>query len=233
MTNMPTSDSIAQNLEKVEARIAGACEKAGRSRDEVELLAVSKTWPAETIFQAVDAGITVFGENKVQEAIAKVPLLPERISWHLIGNLQKNKVRKSLTVIDTYHGVDSLDLALQMNRIAEELGLHPSVYLQVNLAAEASKHGFSPDDLRRDLDAVLELDRLDVLGLMIIPPFDSEPENVRPHFANLRQFRDELAEKSGIPLTGLSMGMSHDFEVAIEEGSTIVRVGTAIFGARG
>tara|TARA_R110002096_G_scaffold362892_4_gene556037 strand:+ start:2492 stop:3184 length:693 start_codon:yes stop_codon:yes gene_type:complete len=229
---MPTSDSIAQNLEKVEARIAGACEKAGRPRDEVELLAVSKTWPAETIFQAVDAGITAFGENKVQEAIAKVPLLPERITWHLIGNLQKNKVRKSLAVIDTYHGIDSLDLAQQMNRIAEELGLHPSVYLQVNLAGEASKHGFSPDNLRRDLDAILDLDRLELQGLMIIPPFDPEPENVRPHFANLRQFRDELAEKSGVPLNGLSMGMSHDFEIAIEEGSTVVRVGSAIFGSR-
>ncbi len=229
---MPSVDSIATNLEKVEARIIAACEKAGRARKEVCLLVVSKSWPAETVFQAVDAGATVFGENKVQEAIAKAPLLPDRIVWHLIGNLQKNKVRKALPVFNTIHSLDSLDLAQQMNRIAAELGLYPNVYLQINLAAEASKFGFNPDALRAELETLLALDRLQIQGLMIIPPFDPDPEVVRPAFRQLREFRDELAAESGVPLTGLSMGMSHDFEVAIEEGSTIIRVGTAIFGDR-
>ncbi len=230
---MPSADSIANNLEQVETRIAKACEKAGRAREEVQLLAVSKTWPAETVFLAYDAGLTLFGENKVQEAIAKVPQLPDRITWHLIGSLQRNKVRKALPVFDTFHSIDSLALAQQTDRIAGELGLHPHVYLQVNLAGEASKHGFAPEELRSQFEELLGLSRLQIQGLMILPPFDPEPENVRASFAGLREFRDKLAEESGISLPELSMGMSHDFEVAIEEGSTIVRVGTAIFGKRG
>ena len=230
---MPSADSIANNLEQVEARIAKACEKAGRAREEVQLLAVSKTWPAETVFLAYDAGLTLFGENKVQEAIAKVPQLPDRITWHLIGALQRNKVRKALTVFDTFHSIDSLALAQQTDRIAAEMGLFPQVFLQVNLAGEASKHGFAPAELLSQFEQLLDLSRLQIQGLMILPPFDPEPENVRASFAGLREFRDELAEKSGISLPQLSMGMSHDFDVAIEEGSTIIRVGTAIFGKRG
>jgi pyridoxal phosphate enzyme (YggS family) len=209
-----------------------AAAKAGRAPSDVTLLAVSKTWPAEMVRMAVDAGQTRFGENKVQEGEVKAPLLPSHLEWHHIGNLQKNKVRKALAVFSTIHGVDSLDLARQIDRIAGEDGLEPPVYLQVNLAQEASKHGFTADGLRQDFESLLELPRLRILGLMMIPPFTPEAEDSRPRFAELRVFRDQLSAEFGVPLPGLSMGMSHDFGVAIEEGATIVRVGSASFGSR-
>jgi pyridoxal phosphate enzyme (YggS family) len=230
---MADPEIIRANLEKVHHLIDAAAARAGRAPEEVTLLAVSKTWPAEVVRFAVDAGQTRFGENKVQEGEAKAPVLPSFLEWHHIGNLQKNKVRKALAVFGTIHGVDSLDLARQIDRIAAEEGLEPAVYLQVNLAREASKSGFAAEDLRGDFEAILELPRLRILGLMIIPPFTPEAEESRPAFAALRAFRDELTRDFGIPLPGLSMGMSHDFAVAIEEGATIVRVGSAIFGSRG
>jgi len=230
---MADPEIIRANLEKVHHLIDAAASRAGRAPEEVTLLAVSKTWPAEVVRLAVDAGQTRFGENKVQEGEAKAPVLPSFLEWHHIGNLQKNKVRKALAVFGTIHGVDSLDLARQIDRIAAEEGLEPAVYLQVNLAREASKSGFAAEDLRRDFEAILELPRLRILGLMIIPPFTPEAEDSRPAFTALRAFRDELTREFGIPLPGLSMGMSHDFAVAIEEGATIVRVGSAIFGSRG
>jgi PLP dependent protein len=230
---MADPEIIRANLEKVHHLIDAAASRAGRAAGDVTLLAVSKTWPAEVVRLAVDAGQTRFGENKVQEGEAKAPVLPSFLEWHHIGNLQKNKVRKALAVFATIHGVDSLDLARQIDRVAAEEGLEPAVYLQVNLAREASKSGFAAEDLRRDFEAILELPRLRILGLMIIPPFTPEAEDSRPAFAALRAFRDELTRDFGIPLPGLSMGMSHDFAVAIEEGATIVRVGSAIFGSRG
>ena len=230
---MADPEIIRANLEKVHHQLDAAASRAGRAPEDVTLLAVSKTWPAEVVRMAVDAGQTRFGENKVQEGEAKAPVLPSFLEWHHIGNLQKNKVRKALAVFATIHGVDSLDLARQIDRVAAEEGLEPAVYLQVNLAREASKSGFAAEDLRRDFEAILELPRLRILGLMIIPPFTPEAEDSRPAFAALRAFRDKLTRDFGIPLPGLSMGMSHDFAVAIEEGSTIVRVGSAIFGSRG
>ena len=229
---MPDADTIRANLDKVHALMAEAAVRSGRNPADVTLVTVSKTWPAEVVRLAVEAGETIFGENKVQEGEAKAPLLPSYLAWHHIGNLQKNKVRKALAVFSTIHGVDSLDLAQQIDRIAGEAGLEPPVYLQVNLAREASKHGFTEETLRRDFESLLELERLRILGLMIIPPFTPEPEDARPMFAALRAFRDDLSERFGVPLPGLSMGMSHDFPIAIEEGATIVRVGSAIFGSR-
>lgn len=224
--------SIAENLELVRHRIAAAAARAGRRADEVELVAVSKTFPAEAVREAAGCGQAIFGESRVQEAAAKIPELPGRLAWHFIGHLQKNKIRKILPLCSTFHSVDSLDLARQIDRIADELGLFPTVYLEVNVAGDAAKFGFSPEGLRCDLEAILSLGRLQTAGLMTIPPFTEDPEDAREHFAALREFRDELAERTGTPLTGLSMGMSHDFEVAIEEGATSVRVGSAIFGRR-
>ena len=193
---------------------------------------VSKTWPAETVSEVVAAGQICFGENKVQEAEGKIPALPTHLKWHLIGHLQRNKVRKALPLFGTLHGIDSLKLARYTSGIALELGLKPEVYLQVNLAGEGSKNGYVPEELRRDFDALLSLDGIEIIGLMCIPPAVSIPEEARPWFVKLRQLRDELTALSGHPLPGLSMGMSGDFDVAIEEGSTIVRVGSAIFGSR-
>jgi hypothetical protein len=231
---MPEPDSIRirANLETVHAQITAAATRAHRDPKDVTLVAVSKTWPADRVRCAVEAGQSVFGENKVQEGEAKAPLLPSHLDWHHIGNLQKNKVRKALAIFSTIHGVDSLDLARQIDRIAAEEGLEPAVYLQVNLSREASKHGFTDEDLRRDFPSLLELGRLRIQGLMIIPPFTEDPEATRPMFAALRAFRDELAESFSVPLPGLSMGMSHDYEIAVEEGATLVRVGSAIFGSR-
>lgn len=229
---MPDADTIAENLARVNERIAAACERAGRETSEVLLLAVSKTKPAEIVQLAIDAGQTAFGENRVQEGIAKIPVLPGNLDWHLIGPLQTNKIRKALGLFGTIHTIENLQIASQVDRIAGEEGTFPRVFLQVNIAGEATKHGFRVDQLRRDLDALLELERIQIDGLMIIPEFTPEAEDSRKFFIQLRQLREQLLAESGIGFRELSMGMSHDFEVAIEEGATIVRVGTAIFGGR-
>ncbi|MDB6075295.1 MAG: hypothetical protein JWO89_2935 [Verrucomicrobiaceae bacterium] len=224
--------SVADNLAAIRERLASAVERAGRKASDVELLAVSKTFPVEVLQEAVDAGQTLFGENKVQELLAKQPALPSRLRWHVIGHLQSNKVRKILPIVEAIHSVDSLDLAKDINRIGGELGLYPKVYLEVNVAAESTKFGFKPQGLKEQLDALYALDRLEVQGLMCIPPFSADAEDSRRYFAQLRALRDELEKQGGAPLPKLSMGMSHDFEVAVAEGSTIVRVGSAIFGGR-
>ncbi|MFM2167791.1 MAG: hypothetical protein RIS79_2162 [Verrucomicrobiota bacterium] len=225
--------ALADRLHAIHERLRTACERSGRDASSVDLLAVSKTFPVEAIREAMDAGQLLFGENKVQEVLAKAPELPSKLRWHLIGHLQSNKVRKILPLVDAVHSVDSIDLARDIQRIGGELGLFPKVYLEVNLAAESTKHGFKPAELREGgLDALYDMDRLHIQGLMCIPPFDPMPEKTRPYFATLRTLRDELEKLGGAPLPKLSMGMSHDFEVAIEEGATIVRVGSAIFGER-
>lgn len=223
--------SIAENLAEVRSRIAAAG-RAGRATDDVTLVAVSKTFSAEVVREAVAAGQTVFGENKVQEGLVKIPELPDRLEWHLIGHLQSNKIRKALAVFPWIETVDSLERAEQIERVADEEGLFPKALLQVNVADDSAKFGFSVEAARRDLDALLELERVEIRGLMTIPAFDPDPEKSRPHFAALRELRDELAAAAGIPLPDLSMGMSHDYEVAVEEGATFVRVGSAIFGER-
>lgn len=224
--------TVADNLEVIRARIANAVQRSNRNATDVELLAVSKTFPVEVIQEAVDAGQSLFGENKVQELLAKQPAMSSKLRWHIIGHLQSNKIRKCLPLVEAIHSVDSIDLARDINRIAGELGLFPKVYLEVNVAAESTKHGFKPDALKAQLDDLYALDRLYIQGLMCIPPFDSNTEQTRRHFVFLRGLRDELQVRGGAPLPKLSMGMSHDFEIAIEEGSTIVRIGSAIFGSR-
>ncbi|MEO5718266.1 MAG: YggS family pyridoxal phosphate-dependent enzyme [Chthoniobacterales bacterium] len=225
-------EEIAANLARVQERIRAAAQKSGRAPDEVELVAVSKTHPAENVQAAAEAGQSLFGESRVQEARAKIPLLPSRLRWHFIGHLQKNKIRHALPLFEMFHGIDSLALAQDMQRIADEHGMQPRVLLEVNVAGEASKHGFTPAALRRDLENLLSLGRLTIEGLMAIPPFAPEAESSRPYFVTLRELRDQLQTDFGIGLAQLSMGMSGDYAIAIEEGATLVRVGTAIFGER-
>jgi len=224
--------SVAERLLEVRGRIEAACGRAGRDPSSVELLVVSKTYPADVIREAVDAGHRMFGESRQQEAEAKIPQLPVSLHWHFIGHLQRNKVRKVLPLVEALHSIDSVNLARQVDRVAEELGLFPKVYLELNVGTEGSKHGFSFEELQASMEELLGFERLEVLGLMAIPPFVSEPEQARPWFVELREARDRLQSEFGVPLPGLSMGMSGDFEVAIEEGSTIVRVGSSIFGSR-
>jgi pyridoxal phosphate enzyme (YggS family) len=224
--------SIAENLQAIRHRVHEAAVRSGRAAESVELLAVSKTHPVETIQQAVEAGQLRFGENRVQEILLKQPQLPGKLQWHLIGPLQSNKVRKILPCVEMIHAVDSLDIARDINRIAGELGLHPRVLIEINLATESTKHGFNVTQIREQLESLYALDRHYIQGVMCIPPFDPVPEKTRPYFAKLRELRDDLEKLGGAPLPQLSMGMSHDFETAIEEGSTIVRVGSAIFGSR-
>jgi pyridoxal phosphate enzyme (YggS family) len=230
--NNSLMERIAERLKQVQAQIAAAAQKSSRSPDDIELVAVSKMHPAETVQAAVDAGQIVFGESRVQEARAKIPLLPSRLRWHFIGHLQKNKIRHALPLFELFHGIDSLALAQDLERIADEEGSRPRILLEINLAAEASKHGFAPEILRTAMEELLSLGKLSIEGLMAIPPIASEPESSRPYFIALRKLRDELESRFNLRLPQLSMGMSSDYLVAIEEGATLVRVGTAIFGER-
>lgn len=224
--------NIPARLEEIHARIAAAATRSGRDPSGVTLVAVSKTHPAETVREAFDAGQRVFGENRVQELVAKAPLLPSAARWHLIGHLQKNKIRKVLPLTELIHGVDSLELAQDIDRIAAELGLFPKILIEVNVSGEKTKFGFSPEAARAQAAALLALPRVQWEGLMTIAPIVEKPEDARPFFAALRQLRDELATENRTPLPVLSMGMSGDYETAIAEGATHVRVGTAIFGSR-
>ncbi|CAN5364491.1 YggS family pyridoxal phosphate-dependent enzyme [soil metagenome] len=226
-------EEIAASLARVEDAIVAAAQKCGRSATEIELVAVSKMQPAEKVESAFEAGQSLFGESRVQEARVKIPLLPSRLRWHFIGHLQKNKIRHALPLFELFHGVDSLALAQDMQRIADEEGRHPRILLEVNVAGEASKHGCAPEALRRELEAILSLGRLTVEGLMTIPPLAPEAEMSRRHFVALRELRDAVEDEFKVRLPQLSMGMSGDYGIAIEEGATLVRVGTAIFGERG
>jgi pyridoxal phosphate enzyme (YggS family) len=223
---------IAENLEFIRQRIAAAAERNGRSAKEVKLVAVSKTYPPEIIREAVEAAQQCFGENRVQDALLKIDALPPDMEWHLIGHLQTNKVRKVIGRFALFHGVDNTALALQMNRIAEEFGVTASILLEVNVSGEESKFGFSPGALPGALEELLPLPHLRVEGLMTMAPYSENPDCARPVFEGLRKLRDALSATSGHPLKELSMGMSGDFEQGIEEGATIVRIGSAIFGTR-
>jgi pyridoxal phosphate enzyme (YggS family) len=225
-------EETAIRLAQVREHMADAARKSGRTAEQIELVAVSKTHAAEKVREAIEAGQLLFGESRVQEARAKIPLLPSRLRWHFIGHLQKNKIRHALPLFELFHGIDSLALAQEMERIAEEEGIRPRVLLEVNVAGEASKHGFSPETLRCDLEAALSLGRLTIEGLMTLPPLAPEAEASRRYFVALRELRDQLEAEFEVRLPQLSMGMSGDFPIAIEEGATLVRVGTAIFGER-
>jgi pyridoxal phosphate enzyme (YggS family) len=224
--------SIAENLEQVRKEIADAATKSRRSANDVELVAITKTHPAEKVREAIEAGQTLFGESRVQEARAKIPELPSTIRWHFVGHLQKNKIRHALPLFEMFHSIDSLALAQDVNRIAEEQGMHPRVLLEVNVAGEGSKFGFATDRLREQMEELLALPRLSILGLMTIPPLAEEADASRKHFVALRELRDRLQTEFRVDLAQLSMGMTNDFPIAVEEGATLVRVGTAIFGKR-
>jgi PLP dependent protein len=224
--------SIAENLERVREQIARAAWNSGRSADDVELVAISKSHPAEKVREAVEAGETLFGESRVQEARAKIPELSSNLRWHFVGHLQKNKIRHALPLFEMIHSVDSLGLAQDINRIAEEEGLYPRVLLEVNVAGEGSKFGFAPDELRNQMEVLMGLPRLSIEGLMCIPPLAVESEDSRKFFVEVRQWRDSLEKEYNMKLPQLSMGMTQDFPIGIQEGATLVRVGTAIFGER-
>jgi PLP dependent protein len=224
--------SIADNLVRVREQIASAAAKSGRTSNDVELVAVTKTHPTESVREAIASGQILFGESRVQEARAKITELPSNLRWHFVGHLQKNKIRHALPLFEMFHGIDSFELARDINRIAQEDGAHPSVLLQVNVSGEGSKFGFSPDQLREYMEALLDLSRLTFGGLMCIPPLASRAEASRKYFIQLRELREEVEKHCGIKLAHLSMGMTNDYGVAIEEGATLVRVGTAIFGER-
>jgi hypothetical protein len=219
-----TLEEIRANLTAVNARIDAACRKAGRKREDVTLVAVSKTFPAEAVTNVIAAGATHIGENKVQEAREKKPLVQGSARWHLIGHLQSNKAKDAVRVFDVIETVDSLELAEKVAKAAKAIGKRQEILLQVNVGREEQKSGAAPDDVPALARAVAAIEGLSLRGLMAIPPID---EDSRPHFRALR----ELQQRIGV--AELSMGMSEDFEIAIEEGSTMVRVGRAIFGARG
>lgn len=221
---------LAGRLAALRGRIDDACRRAGREPAEVTLLAVSKTFPAEAVREAYEAGQRCFGESRQQEAAPKIEVLPADIEWHFIGALQRNKARKVVSAFPVIHSVDSLRLAEYLDRVAGEEGKHPQVFLEVNIAGEASKGGFAPDELLSSAAELTAFRHLDVRGLMAIPPDDQA--EARRWFAATRELRDRLRERSGLSLPGLSMGMSADFEDAVLEGSTIVRVGSALFGHR-
>src|SRR6266849_11022955 len=223
---------IQENLERVRERIAQAAAKAGRAVDEIELVAITKTHAAEKVREVYEAGQILFGESRVQEARVKIPELPSAIRWHFVGHLQKNKIRQALPLFELIHSVDSLALAQDINRIAEEEGVHPRVLLEVNVAGEGSKFGFKPENLCEKMETLLALGRLSILGVMTIPPLAPEAEASRKYFVQLRELRDRLQIEFHVDLTQLSMGMTNDFAIAVEEGATLVRVGTAIFGER-
>ena len=226
---------IEANLRALEGRIAEACHRAGRAASDITLVGASKVQPIESLRAAFDAGLEVFGENRVQEAAGKAPQLPRAIDWHLLGPLQSNKARLAVELFSTFHAIDRLKIARVVDRIAGEAGVVRQGMLEVNLAAEASKHGFLPEQLASDsLAQLAELSHLQIVGLMAIPPFEDDAEASRRWFRRLRELRDQVSERNVLPnwKGALSMGMSGDFEVAIEEGATHVRVGTQLFGAR-
>ena len=224
---------VAKRLQEVRDRIAAAAQRAGRNPAEVALLAVSKTFPQDPIREAFTAGQVHFGENRIQEAHNKVPLLSDlQAEWHLIGHLQSNKARRAVQLFDVIQTLDSVKITRRVGLQAAQIGKRIRVYAQVDLAGETQKSGVAPEDLESLLEEVSNQSYLDLEGLMCIPPWSTDPERTRPYFKRLARLLDGINQHQARPLKGLSMGMSNDFAVAIEEGSTLVRVGTAIFGSR-
>jgi PLP dependent protein len=228
------SDEISDRLARVREQIARAAERAGRNAEDVTLIAVSKTFEPATIQEAVDAGVRDLGENRVQEAVGKVSRITGDVRWHLIGHLQSNKARHAAETFEFIHTIDSVELAERLDRIAGELHRIPEVLIQVDLAHESTKSGADESELSSIVETLDSAQHLKLRGLMLLPPFFDSPEQTRPYFWKLRELLETLNSKRSAEskLTELSMGMSHDFEVAIEEGATMVRVGTAVFGRR-
>lgn len=228
--------SLASRFAGIERRIQAACERSGRVRAAVRLVGASKRQPLPLLAAAYELGLRCFGENRVQEAVAKAPELPADIEWHLLGPLQSNKIRKAVAICRVLHAVDRLGVALEIDAEAARQGRRVHGFVEVNLGAEDSKHGFAPEDLVATLESLANLEHLEIRGLMAIPPPGARAEDSRPHFRRLAALRDELARRPEWRARGfageLSMGMSDDFEVAIEEGATLVRIGSALFGER-
>ena len=223
---------LAEKLTVIRARIDAACERAGRSPDEVAVLAAAKKRSPEEVEAAADAGLTIIGENRVQEVRQKIPLCSSRMEWHMIGHLQSNKVREATQLFSMIHSVDSLKLLGAVDADSGLIGKTMPVCIEVNVSGESSKFGLAPDDMPELLAAATGYMNVDVVGLMAMPPFTPDPEDARPYFRRLRELRDGWAATSGVPLAELSIGMSNDFEVAVEEGATWIRLGSILFGDR-
>lgn len=225
---------LKENLEHVEEEILKACERSGRLREEVTLIAVSKTKPAGTLKEAYRLGVRIFGENKVQELAEKYDLLPKDIRWHMIGHLQRNKIKYIIGKTELIHSVDSIRLAEAIEKEAAKRRITADILIEVNVAGEESKFGLRPQELDEFVDEVSKFPHIRVKGLMTIAPYVENPEENRPVFAHLRKLSVDIAAKNAhnINMSVLSMGMTNDYQVAIEEGATMVRVGTGIFGAR-
>jgi PLP dependent protein len=235
MGSLSLQETIAANLVDIRSRVARACERATRAPSSVRLVAISKTHPVDCVRAAFAAGQTRFGENRVQEALEKIGDSSDMaIEWHLVGHLQTNKARKAAGAFACIHSIDGADLLRRVDDAAAEADRTPELFVQVDLAGEPAKHGATAESLLSIFEAAGRCRAARIAGLMVLPPYTPDPEDARPYFRRLAAVRDELAGR-GVPpsmLRELSMGMSHDFEVAIEEGATLVRVGTAIFGAR-
>ena len=227
-------NDIAANIAKIHGRIDKACQKSGRNPEEVKLIAVSKVKPAEQVEEAFHAGQKLFGESYVQEFRDKQPLVEAPVQWHFIGGLQSNKVKYLRSKVMMIHSVDRLSLAEEIDRQWEKIDGAVEILLQVNVGDEASKSGCDPEDLESLVRSIAPLSNLRIKGLMCLPPHSDDPEQVRPFFKQLRKLSEQIdrLQLPGVEMSELSMGMSGDFEVAVEEGATLVRVGTAIFGAR-
>jgi len=223
---------LAANLDAVRKRIAAACDRAGRDPATVLLLAVSKGQPPDAVAEAASLGLALFGENKVQEAKAKIPLCPGRLRWQMIGHLQTNKCRDAVSLFQMIQSVDSLHLAEEIDRRADQAAKRMAILLEVNAAGEVSKFGYRPEQLIEDAPRINALRRVEIHGLMAVAPWTPVPERVRGIYRNVRELKERCEQVLGAPLPQLSMGMSGDFEVAVEEGATMVRIGTALFGRR-
>jgi len=231
---MISSSQVAANLDTIRERVQTACQRSGRDPSAITIVGASKHQPIERLGWAWEAGLRVYGENRVQEALAKMPELPEEIEWHLLGPLQSNKARKAVPVFTTVHSIDRPKIARILDKEANNLGVTMTGFLEVNLAAEETKHGFLPANLPGQLDELAGLKQLRIMGLMAIPPFEADPQASRTWFRQLRDLRNQLCAADGwTDCPGwLSMGMSHDYDIAVEEGATHIRVGTALFGPR-
>ena len=236
MTNIDSTEGLATRFAGVQARIAAAARGCGRDPQDVTLIAISKTHPPSVIKSLVELGATHLGENRVQEAEEKIlDVGHDKVCWHLVGHLQANKARRAVNLFDVIHSLDSIDLARRLDRLCTEEGRQSlPLLIQVDLGHEETKSGIAENELRELAENLRSLERLELIGLMTLPPFFDDPKQARPYFRKLRELRDELARESlfGERSGELSMGMTNDFEVAIEEGATMVRVGTAIFGER-
>jgi PLP dependent protein len=226
--------NISDNIKTIKQRIVSAAVKCSRDPDSIKLLAVTKTIPTEHIIKAIDAGITMLGENYVQEAKEKITVLGQRAQWHMIGHLQTNKAKYAVNIFDYIHSVDRLELAQELDKRAGLIGRKINILIEVNVSGEKTKNGIPADDAPALIKQIASLENLAVRGLMTMAPYSNDPENARPYFSALRNLRDNISHQqiSGITMEELSMGMTDDFEVAIEEGATIIRIGRAIFGKR-